>query len=513
MNTKKRLATGLLFLVVILAGCQAGNGDAGENGGATPRQNPLPTLSSITPTAIVTHMPAFTMRVNGGDFVNGARVVFNGKEMDTTFVDSTTLSATVEPGSTAMSAAGEDGLSVPQAETVTVRVRNPSPGGGDSGSLDFIIHANFAFETPLPISDPGHDAYHGKINVTADGRVDAVWHEAWGSDNRRSRMRHSGDGGGSWGPIRTISAMAYSDNPALCRDGEDTLHCVFDYTANPPASVLRHTSSTDNGTTWSPPESIPSTMISRPLYPRLMAGTGTTIHLVYRCVQVFAIRSDNGGSSWGPRVQVSAKYHQPTGLDACRDEEGNLFTIWEQPQGRDVRKRCLWFSRSPDGGSSWLTPQEILSLEILDYKTHLSLAAGINQRLVAAWSLYNVTGYGDRFTVETRFANKLGNTWSARKRMHSESSDAGSSELCSDPGGNVHLFLTDDEVQRDAFRLRFRRSTDNGSTWSDAVFVRNVTRRYLDPSAACDAAGNVYVVFTDKLNGRNTVFFTRSLIP
>ena len=511
INRIERITMGILSLMVILAGCQAGDGNGGGNGGTTPAQNPIPTLSSMTPDAAVTRMPAFALEVKGNGFVDGARVVFNDRELDTAFVDSTTLTATVEPGSTSMSAAGGNSLSPPRGESVTVRVRNPSPGGGDSGSLDFTIHANFVFETPRPISDPGHDAYHGKIHVTADGRVEAAWHETWGSDNRRARMRHSGDGGESWSPIHTISASASSVNPTLCRDGDDALHCVFAYTAKVPGSALRHTISTDNGATWSTPVTIRGSDFGA--YPLLIAGADGTIHLICRALEVTAFRLDDNGASWGTGVEISSRRHSPTDLDACRDEKDNLFVLWSQAVGKDPTDTRLWFSRSLNSGMDWLAPQIVRELGPWNSTNHVSLAAGTNRHLAAAWSLFSRTGYGNDFPVEFRSANKSGNVWSALKRMHSAGSNAGSSELCTDPAGNVHLFLTDDAVQRDAFRLRFRRSTDNGMFWTSAVFVKNVTRRYLDPSAACDAAGNVYGVFTDKLNGRNTVFFTRSRIP
>ena len=504
-----------IALFIWMAGCQAENrADNGDdNGGAVPQDNPIPTLSSMTPTAIVTHMPDFSLEVTGSDFVNGAKIIFNGAELDTTYISSTQLSCTVSSTAATMASSNRDSLYTSQKETVTVRVRNPAPGGGDSGALDFTIYDNFVFDSTASLSTPGRDAYHAKIHVTADGRVDVSWHEDRGLDSRHSYMRHSADGGQTWQAIRAVHTQKSSTNPALCRDANDTLHCVFDYTSIAPYSVLRHTTSDDNGATWSEPTTVPDSRVSTAILPLLIAGEGQALHLVYRGHEISTIRSLDAGKTWGPRVQISNGFYRPSDMDACRDDQGNLFVLWEQPRGRDSEDRRLWFSRSLDRGISWLAPQIIRVFKTLNWANHVSLAAGTNQHLTAAWSVYNWTGYGDEFYVETVFANKSGNVWSARKRMHAENISAGSAELCADAAGNIHLFLTDDEKQPLQYQLRFHRSTDNGASWSRPVFVKQVNRKSLDPAAACDAAGNVYLVFTDKLNGRNTVFFTRSRIP
>ncbi|MDY0297454.1 MAG: hypothetical protein RB296_09065 [Acidobacteriota bacterium] len=69
----------LICLALAMIGCQGGNGGSsgGGSGGTTTDLNPIPTLSSMTPTAMVTHMPDFTLEVIGSDFVDGAKVVFS----------------------------------------------------------------------------------------------------------------------------------------------------------------------------------------------------------------------------------------------------------------------------------------------------------------------------------------------------------------------------------------------------------------------------------------------------
>lgn len=95
--------------------------------------NPVPAVSSISPNAGVVGGNAFTLNVTGSNFVNGAKVQFNGVDRVTTFVSPTQLSAQILTAD--LAAVG----------TATVRVVNPSPGGGTSNTIDFPI------ATPNPI--------------------------------------------------------------------------------------------------------------------------------------------------------------------------------------------------------------------------------------------------------------------------------------------------------------------------------------------------------------------------
>lgn len=96
--------------------------------------NPVPTLTSLNPAAAAVGGPAFTLTVNGTNFVPGATVQWNGQNRLTTFVSSTQLTAQIP--NTDLATAG----------TAQVRVLNPTPGGGTSNNLQFTISS----PSPIP---------------------------------------------------------------------------------------------------------------------------------------------------------------------------------------------------------------------------------------------------------------------------------------------------------------------------------------------------------------------------
>jgi hypothetical protein len=97
--------------------------------------NPLPTISSISPTSASVNSGAFTLTVMGTNFISGSTVYFGGQERVTTFVSATQLTAAIQAGDVA------------NAGAVSIFVANPAPGGGESTSLSFDV-----YEPPPTIS-------------------------------------------------------------------------------------------------------------------------------------------------------------------------------------------------------------------------------------------------------------------------------------------------------------------------------------------------------------------------
>ncbi len=90
-------------------------------------ENPLPTATSLSPMSATTGSPDTALTVTGTAFVNGAKVVFDGVDLVTTFASATSLQATIPAPR----------LLTPGTYNVTVV--SPAPGGGTSAPLSFTV--------------------------------------------------------------------------------------------------------------------------------------------------------------------------------------------------------------------------------------------------------------------------------------------------------------------------------------------------------------------------------------
>ena len=95
-------------------------------------ENPAPTLALLDPPIASVGDAAFTLTVNGNNFVSSSVVEFNGGARATTFVDPFTLTVPVTMGDLAT------------IQTFSVQVVNPGPGGGTSLPLPLAV------ENPAP---------------------------------------------------------------------------------------------------------------------------------------------------------------------------------------------------------------------------------------------------------------------------------------------------------------------------------------------------------------------------
>ena len=134
-----------------------GGGTSGGVSFAISTSNPVPAITTLSPTTAVAGSAAFNLTVNGTGFVSGAVVKWNGSSRTTTFVSATQLLAAITAADIA--AAG----------TVQVTVFNPAPGGGTSGGVSFAISASNPVPAITTLSPTTAVAGSAAFNLTVNG--------------------------------------------------------------------------------------------------------------------------------------------------------------------------------------------------------------------------------------------------------------------------------------------------------------------------------------------------------
>jgi len=105
--------------------------NAAPGGGTSSAQiltvnNPVPTISSVSPNPALAIASSYTLTVSGTGFVRGSVIRIDGSLQATTFVSSTQLTAQVNGGIIAIG-------------VHSVTVFNPTPGGGTSNSVNLTV--------------------------------------------------------------------------------------------------------------------------------------------------------------------------------------------------------------------------------------------------------------------------------------------------------------------------------------------------------------------------------------
>lgn len=90
-------------------------------------QNPAPAIYSLSPTGVTAGAPAFTLTVNGNNFISASAVNWNGIALPTTYISASQLTVVV-PAS-----------DISTIGTASVTVSNSTPGGRTSNGITFFI--------------------------------------------------------------------------------------------------------------------------------------------------------------------------------------------------------------------------------------------------------------------------------------------------------------------------------------------------------------------------------------
>jgi hypothetical protein len=125
------------------------------------QSNFLPRVTSITPDAANAGSSGFTLVVTGSNFATNAVVKFGSHDLQTEFISTSTLAATVTSNDLLL------GGNVP------VRVFNPEPGGGTSSAIPFAVTSpqpSLASVSPNPVVGT---AFSSTITVTGANFVGA----------------------------------------------------------------------------------------------------------------------------------------------------------------------------------------------------------------------------------------------------------------------------------------------------------------------------------------------------
>jgi hypothetical protein len=147
--------------------------------------NPVPVLTSLSPTSATAGGSAFTLTANGSGFVSGSTVRWNGANRTTTFVSATRLTAAITAADIAT------------AGSPNVTVFSPTPGGGTSSAVAFVVNGAGAttvnFDSPAPPGSPG-SPLQGTFQGVDFGTGQWVWDGPYASNSTNHIFFNSASG-------------------------------------------------------------------------------------------------------------------------------------------------------------------------------------------------------------------------------------------------------------------------------------------------------------------------------
>jgi len=477
-----------------------------------PPDNPVPTLTSISPTSKVSHLPTFTLTATGTNFVSSSEIVFGGSEKQTTYVSATELTCEIDPAditaSAFVSSMSQEGTGFSEilSSTVAVLVRNPTPGGGDSNSVSFTINDNFTFYVPKNISNSADGSNDPNIAV---GSIFVVWEAVTSTGFDEIYFSHSDDGGATWSTPVNISNTPTddSDNPVIAVDSSGNINVAWDEWTSSDSNIY-FSRSTNDGGQWSARVNISNTS-DYSYDPEISVDSSGNIVAVWEeevgggPAEVNFSRSTNGGGLWSTRINISntPPSDWSSDPDIVIDSSGNINVVWEEFTSSDDE---IYFSRSTNDGANWSAAVNVSNNATGSTDPEIAVDSSGNINVI--WE-DEANSAGDDEIYFSRSTN-AGGMWSAAVNVSNTLTDQSlDPHLVMDSAGNINV-VWDEDLEPD--NIYFSRSINDGANWSAAVNISNTSDDSDHPRIILDSAGNVYIVWEEELTGPDQTYFVSS---
>ena len=378
------LTTGGTFTVTVFTPSPAGgSGGVTTSAPSFTVNNLTPTVTTINPTNTAAGGNAFTLTVNGTNFVSTSVVNWNGSARSTTYVSTTQVTAAITAAD------------ILTAGTFPVTVTNPAPGGGTSNSVNFTVNA--AAPTITSISPTSGNAGRSAFTLTVNGAnyVSGSSTVNWNGSARTTTyvsqtqltaaitaadVATAGTfpvtvttPGGTSGPTNfTVNSHAWATTSG---PSSDTYGLVYDsvhnmtYAATDGGAVWRY-----NGSAWTQM----GTTVSGTVYCIAYDSHGDTVYAGNSAGKIYRCPSASTSATW---ADMSSPYGSSMHVDSLAYDSVNN-VLYAGSQGSGVY-RCP----SPSTASSWTTMGlgTYYNYSLVYDSAHNALYAGTNGDGSGCW--------------------------------------------------------------------------------------------------------------------------------
>src|SRR3989475_8047978 len=217
---------------------------------------------------------------------------------------------------------------------------------------------------------------------------------------------------------------------------------------------------------------------------------------------VFFTKSSNG-RTWMPPVRVNndATAFAQTNPSLALDSGNNISIAWVD--GRSGNQD-IWFSRSTNGGQSF-SANVLVNLVTTNAQTEVRIAVDpVDPMLIhAVWTDTRAAGNPDIYYANSTDGGLSFNP-SSRVNNDAGAAEQGAPAIAVAPNRDVHVVWRDARLVGRGMDIYAARSTNHGASWiypSNPVSDDTSNAAQQEPTIAVDAAGTIYVAWTDFRSG------------
>lgn len=304
------------------------------------------------------------------------------------------------------------------------------------------------------------------------------------------------------------------DMPSLAiSPDDDTLYCVFldhryGFHDFPGLTLAK---SSDQGETWYENLLIYYGEWEAKVAPRIVVDSQNWLHVVYGSLSpggVWYTRSTDGGNSWiSPTMISDTSAFMQSGLAFGINNNDNLYVMWHYFHEGVSDGDDIFFTKSMDYGATWLHPNIIVNDSVSCINRYPSFCLSSPDTVHAVWHDNRLPTYHIFFSRSTNG----GVDWlESNSKVDPDTNYYNGSPKINIGKSNM-LYCTWVKGIGNEGYINFSKSSDNGVNWLFPVTVSDSFGQSLGlPSFVLDSLENLYVVWEDWRQDSSDIFFTFS---
>ncbi|MCG2825888.1 MAG: exo-alpha-sialidase [Thermoplasmatales archaeon] len=241
------------------------------------------------------------------------------------------------------------------------------------------------------------------------------------------------------------------------------------------------------------------------MHPSIAVDSSGIIHVVWQDGRddlwgIYYSRSTDSGLTWSDSMRINSQSNSGITPSIVVDQRDRIHVVWAGAT-QEEPYREIYYMQSEDNGGAW--GEEVR----LTYASGDSLAPDIvasDYRLHIVWS----DKRDGNFEIYYKRSDDEGNSWSDDVRLTNTSEKSGAPDIVANLVGEVcvvwHEVYNINTGERDIF---FRKSIDSGNNWAKSVRLTSNSKESREASIGMDSEKSIHIVWQEGSFGDCKVWY------